>query len=72
MLRRLLTHPAAIASIDALFVGLVGGAYASKSGLIGSRQIKDYSIRLVDLSLGVHKLGRRLGGRCGARLLMAR
>src|SRR5437870_3866149 len=40
----------AIAAIVVGILGFAGGAYASATGLIGSAQIRDHSIRLIDLS----------------------
>src|SRR3954462_14909178 len=59
---RLLVHPATVLALFALFIGAAGGAYATASGLIGSGQIKDHSIRLVDLS---PQAVRDLRGRVG-------
>jgi hypothetical protein len=59
---RLLIHPATILALTALFVGAAGGAFATTSGLIGSPQIKDDSIKLIDLS---PQAVRGLRGRVG-------
>jgi hypothetical protein len=61
MLRRIL-HPATALALVALCVGAAGGAYASESGLIGSAQIKNHSIEVVDLSpAAVRSLRGRVG-----------
>jgi hypothetical protein len=59
---RLLFHPATVLALIALFVGAAGGAFATASGLIGSPQIKDHSIKLIDLS---PQAVRGLQGRVG-------
>lgn len=59
---RLLFHPATILALVALFVGAAGGAFATTSGLVGSAQIKDHSIKLIDLS---PEATRGLRGRVG-------
>jgi hypothetical protein len=59
---RLLFHPATVLALIALFVGAAGGAFATASGLIGSPQIKDHSIKLIDLS---PQAVRGLRGRVG-------
>lgn len=57
-------HPATIISIIALFVSLSGGAYATAEALIGSSQIKNGSIQLVDMSA---KAKKALKGQRGPR-----
>jgi hypothetical protein len=55
-------HPATIISIIALFVSLSGGAYATSQALIGSSQIKNGSIQLVDISAKAKKALKGLRG----------
>ena len=59
---RMFLHPSMALALLALFVGAAGGAYASETGLIGSSQIKNHSIQLIDLSPSAM---RSLRGRVG-------
>jgi hypothetical protein len=59
-----LPKPATIISIVALFISLTSGAYATRQALIGSPQIKDGSIQLVDISA---KAKKALKGQRGPR-----
>jgi hypothetical protein len=56
--------PAMVVALVALFVALSGGAYATSQALIGSPQIKNGSIQLVDISA---KAKRALKGQRGPR-----
>jgi Collagen triple helix repeat (20 copies) len=63
---RFLPRPSAamVVALVALFVALSGGAYATSQALIGSPQIKNGSIQLVDMSA---KAKRALKGQRGPR-----
>jgi collagen triple helix repeat protein len=57
--------PSMVISIVALFVALGGTGIAARSALIGSKQIADHSIRLVDLNGSVVKALRGQRGPAG-------
>jgi hypothetical protein len=58
--------PSMVISIVALFVALGGTAMAARNALIGSKQIADHSIRLVDLNGSAVKALRGQRGPAGA------
>jgi Collagen triple helix repeat (20 copies) len=57
--------PSMVISIIALFVALGGTAIAARGALIGSKQIADHSIRLVDLNSSAVKALRGQRGPAG-------
>ena len=58
--------PSMVISVVALFVALGGTGIAARSALIGSKQIADHSIRLVDLNGSAVKALRGQRGPAGA------